>query len=145
MAKVLVTEDYLSNIADAIRYKSGSSDTYTPADMAQAIMDIDGGGGGGSTLLMSQGQMSSSTAREYMTATFDSGVDLSLYDAIVVFMYENNIQVAMGIVVYSGTSVPFNLYGDLTYTMQLTSTAISCTYYSGSWRDLFVDVYGFNK
>lgn len=143
MAKVLVTEDYLSNIADAIRYKSGSSDTYTPADMAQAIMDIDGGGG--STLLLSQGQMSSSIAREYMTATFNSGVDLSLYDAIVVFMYENNIQVAMGIVVYSGTSTTFSLYGDRTYTMQLTSTAISCTYYSGSWRDLFVDVYGFNK
>lgn len=37
MAKVLVTEQYLDNIADAIREKNGSSETYTPAQMAGAI------------------------------------------------------------------------------------------------------------
>lgn len=40
MAKVAVTEQYLTDIADAIRGKNGSSDTYTPADMATAITNI---------------------------------------------------------------------------------------------------------
>ena len=31
MAKVLVTEQYLQDIANAIRAKSNSSSTYTPA------------------------------------------------------------------------------------------------------------------
>lgn len=37
MAKVLVTEQYLNDIADAIREKNGSSETYTPAQMAGAV------------------------------------------------------------------------------------------------------------
>lgn len=41
MAKVLVTESYLSDIADAIREKLGVSDTYTPAQMAGAIATIE--------------------------------------------------------------------------------------------------------
>ena len=40
MSKVLITESYLSAIANAIRGKNGSSDTYTPAQMAGAITDI---------------------------------------------------------------------------------------------------------
>lgn len=47
MSKVLVTETYLEDIADAIRSKNGSTDTYTPAEMASAISDISGGGGSG--------------------------------------------------------------------------------------------------
>jgi len=43
MAKVIVTEQYLSDIADAIRAKLGVSDTYTPAQMAGAIATISGG------------------------------------------------------------------------------------------------------
>lgn len=40
MAQVLITESYLDDIADAIREKNGSEDTYTPAQMAGAIADI---------------------------------------------------------------------------------------------------------
>lgn len=40
MSQVLVTEDYLEDIADAIRGKNGSEDTYTPAQMAGAIEGI---------------------------------------------------------------------------------------------------------
>lgn len=40
MAKVLVTNTYLSNIADAIRGKNGTTNTYTPAQMAPAITAI---------------------------------------------------------------------------------------------------------
>lgn len=40
MSQVLVTESYLDDIADAIREKNGSEDTYTPAQMAGAIGEI---------------------------------------------------------------------------------------------------------
>ena len=43
MTKVMITESYLEDIADAIRTKNGSSDTYKPAEMADAIEDIPGG------------------------------------------------------------------------------------------------------
>ena len=40
MAQVLVTDTYLTNIADAIRTKLSVSTTYTPAQMATAIASI---------------------------------------------------------------------------------------------------------
>ena len=40
MARVLVNESNLQNIADAIRAKNGSSDTYIPAQMASAIAEL---------------------------------------------------------------------------------------------------------
>lgn len=45
MAKVAITEDYLQDIADAIRQKTGLSSTYYPSEMAQAILSISGSGG----------------------------------------------------------------------------------------------------
>jgi hypothetical protein len=45
MANKITDTKYYSAIADAIRAKNGSSDTYYPADMAQAIEDIPSGGG----------------------------------------------------------------------------------------------------
>lgn len=44
MARVLVNESNLQNIANAIRAKNGLSDTYTPAQMADAITAISTGG-----------------------------------------------------------------------------------------------------
>lgn len=44
MAKVTITEQYLEDIADAIRSKSSSSTTYTPSQMAAAILAIPTGG-----------------------------------------------------------------------------------------------------
>lgn len=43
MAKVLVTDTHLTNIANAIRNKKGSSDTYKPSEMANAISNIESG------------------------------------------------------------------------------------------------------
>lgn len=43
MAKVLVTQSYLTDIADAIRAKKNTNDTYTPDQMAGAITSITGG------------------------------------------------------------------------------------------------------
>lgn len=50
MTKVIITEDFLSDIANSIRSKNGLTTTYTPAQMADAIMAIDGGGGGSVTI-----------------------------------------------------------------------------------------------
>lgn len=47
MSKVLVNESSLTGIADAIRSKNGSTDTYKPSEMAAAITAISGGGGSG--------------------------------------------------------------------------------------------------
>lgn len=43
MAKVLVSESNLTNIANAIRQKNGGSSQYTPAQMADAILAIQTG------------------------------------------------------------------------------------------------------
>lgn len=43
MTKGIITTQYLTDIADAIRAKLGVSDTYTPAQMAGAIATISGG------------------------------------------------------------------------------------------------------
>lgn len=41
MSRALITESYLTNIANAIRAKKGSDDTYTPPQMAAAIGSIE--------------------------------------------------------------------------------------------------------
>ena len=45
MALAVIQEQNLTDIADAIRSKNGTSDTYLPSQMAQAITDIPTGGG----------------------------------------------------------------------------------------------------
>lgn len=46
MAKMAITDQYLTDIADAIRSKTGmSSKTYYPSEMAPAILSISGSGG----------------------------------------------------------------------------------------------------
>ncbi len=42
MPQVLVTDTYLTAIGDAIRYKNGSENNYTPAQMAPAIRALEG-------------------------------------------------------------------------------------------------------
>lgn len=44
MAKVLISDQYLEDIADAIREKNNTNNTYTPAQMASAISSISAGG-----------------------------------------------------------------------------------------------------
>lgn len=51
MAKVLVNDTSLTDIAAAIREKNGTSETYKPSEMGDAVRAIQtGGGGGGSTV-----------------------------------------------------------------------------------------------
>ena len=44
MAKVLIHDENLTNIANAIREKNGETTTYLPSEMATAIQNISGGG-----------------------------------------------------------------------------------------------------
>lgn len=46
MANVIINDVNLTNIANAIRGKNGSSDTYKPSEMADAITNLPSGGGG---------------------------------------------------------------------------------------------------
>lgn len=64
MAKVLVTESNLQNIADSIRIKNGSSNTYTPAEMAMAIQSIPTG----STINNQDKTVSPTESKQYITA-----------------------------------------------------------------------------
>lgn len=47
MANVLVNDTSLADIADAIREKNGTAETYKPAEMGAAIREIESGGGTG--------------------------------------------------------------------------------------------------
>lgn len=55
MANVLVEETSLSNIASAIREKSGGSATYKPGEMAAAISNLPTGGGNEDEILTRNG------------------------------------------------------------------------------------------
>ena len=46
MANVIINDTNLTNIANAIRGKNGTTATYKPSEMAAAITAISGGGGG---------------------------------------------------------------------------------------------------
>ena len=54
MSKIYTDNQHYSDIADAIRSKNGSSDTYLPSEMAEAIEAISGGGGSAVTVVESQ-------------------------------------------------------------------------------------------
>lgn len=43
MSKVLVSEENLTNIANAIKEKNGEATTYKPNKMAEAIQNTEGG------------------------------------------------------------------------------------------------------
>ena len=94
MAKVLVTNTYLSNIADAIRGKNGTTNTYTPAQMAPAITAIT------PRLQAKTGIVATTTP---VTVTADSG-----YEGL------SSVQVAaitIG-VYYTGITVPSASFGN---------------------------------
>lgn len=69
MAKVLISDQYLTNIANAIRNKNGSQNTYTPAQMASAITAISGG----SAPILQNKTITPSASQQIITA--DSGYD----------------------------------------------------------------------
>lgn len=69
MAKVLISDQYLTNIANAIRSKNSSQNTYTPAQMASAIEAISGE----STPILQNKIITPSANQQIITA--DNGYD----------------------------------------------------------------------
>lgn len=86
MTKVAVTEQYLTDIADAIRAKNGTSGGMTPADMASAISDIPSGGGGSSPwthIIRAEYTVSTTSTSRGTVATLSCGTDVWTSSKIV--------------------------------------------------------------
>lgn len=107
--------------------------------LSSVIVNVSGGGG--NTLLMSQGQVSDTS--DYMTANFDSPVDFSAYDAILVLMFEDQYIHAGAVDSAGYFYIQRSSYAaSATYTMNITTTSISCARYAGTYKNLYVNVYG---
>lgn len=69
MSKALITEQYLTDIGDAIRTKNGLTTSYTPPAMAQAILDLETAA---EPVLQSKTAVPATTT---VTVTADNGYD----------------------------------------------------------------------
>lgn len=76
--KVIVTKDKITDVADAIRYKLGESDTYTLDEMPSKVRSIEGGGGS-SDVLRVNFTMGEETATEgtYAVTSSYTGTELA--------------------------------------------------------------------
>lgn len=96
------------------------------------------------TKIMTQGQVS--TTSDYASASFEE--DISGYNLFVIDMWRNNVIVDTYVLLLKESdSLPktFKMSGSsYTYTMTISNLSISCTNYSGSYVNLFVDVYATN-
>lgn len=97
-------------------------------------------GGGSAVEIMHQGQVSDTSS--YMTANFDAGVNLSDYEFILVDLYKNGELIGSNGASPQSLPTTFYITGDLSYIMKLYTDSIACTHYSGSYYNLYVDVYG---
>lgn len=71
MARVFVNDTTLTDIADAIREKNGSTDTYKPSQMGNAVRDIQSGG---DNIL----ELANSVQGTFASKTFDYPFDLEI-------------------------------------------------------------------
>ena len=74
MSKVLVTDTYLTNIADSIRAKNGSSDTYLPSEMSGAIDDM--------TVITDEQMADLNEAVNYRSGRFDTNTIPQMIDEL---------------------------------------------------------------
>lgn len=122
--------------------------TYNPPSGVDgfAPVTVNVSGGGGVVKLMTQGQVS--TDSDYATATFDEPIDLSSYSTFLIAINDTYGYLNYGAVSGSVSPLSFRVYRSDSpsnyYIFELTSTTIRLTYYSGSWRNIYVDVYGVN-
>lgn len=86
MSKVMVTESYLQDVADAIREKGGT-DTYTPAEMGDAIRALPSGGGSSFNLIHEEdlGEISttSTSSTTIKTISINPASDIWRHDKVV--------------------------------------------------------------
>lgn len=124
MANVLVQDTSLTAIANAIREKNGSTNTYKPAEMATAIQALSSGGGGElKTIVASQKYTYNRTASQnnftIQNDNFpDSGVDF----ALVIHADSSSLTYQWGVYDYKASSNSFSDY-NLNYRTYLAPTA----------------------
>lgn len=140
MSKAIITESYLEDIADAIRGKTGGSDTYTPAQMAAAISAIPSGS---SAELIYSGTVTSSTTStsSALLDTLAVGSQAYTKDKIVYVQIRDNAGPRNGYF-YGSDSYFYNYYkangatSTLTYAMReflsMTTAGAWYAYTSGS-------------
>lgn len=129
MGKVCVTEEYLQDIADAIREK-GVSGTFTPAQMGDAIREIEGGGG---VYHLDNKKVAQESPAQYITTPLDVDMTAGKW-------YQVNIRDGNDKYVYAiqwDEAETFNLDGK---QLQITTTTAGLTYYSGNYRDIYCDI-----
>lgn len=129
MGKVCVTEEYLQDIADAIREK-GVSGTFTPAQMGDAVRQISGGGG---DYHLDNKKIAQADPAEYITTPLD--VDMVAGKWYQVNIRDGNDKYTS--VIQWNEAETFNLDGK---QLQITATTAGLTYYSGSYRDIYCDI-----
>lgn len=87
MAKVLVTESYIRDIASAIRAKNGRSASYTPSQMAAAIGSIQSAGA------LSIISYTFSSNGSYSASSFDADA----FSSVVVAVQQEELPSASGV------------------------------------------------
>ena len=92
---------------------------------------------GNSVQLMSKGQVS--TTSDYATAYFDNPIDISAYDFVLCTLWRGDSYGSSVVTEYGSFDCRAANWG---HTLNLQSNYITCTYYSGAFVDLYVDVYG---
>lgn len=132
MGKVCVTEEYLQDIADAIREK-GVEGTFTPAQMGDAVRQISGGGG---VYHLDNKKIAQADPAEYITTPLD-------IDMVAGKWYQVNIRDVSESesethVIEWNESETFD-WGTGKQLL-ITSTTAGLSYYSGYWRDIYCDI-----
>ena len=116
MANVLVEETSLSNIASAIREKSGGSATYKPGEMAAAISNLPTGSNNGEDVFLTR-----SGSGDYVNDRIETLGGGAFYQTNYSTITLSNVKVIDGASVIR--------YNDNLTTLNLPSlTTITCTY-----------------